>query len=265
MNEFGTSLAENNLKGKVKTVKLSIYKATKKFGELKPGSLSEDALFHPLSTGYSFSFYGSGYYAGAICKQTYNNDGMISSERWYNEKKKIYKETEYTYKNGFLLETNSTYKSSLKYSYLPDNIYNEKYSYDKSGRVVADTVYKDTSVFMTTLYEYSENTITYCYDNKKNVVKFENGRPSMLISYDSVGNETGTTRYNNHGFETSYDGKVSIEYDYNEYFDPISKTEDIDKYTFSYEYDKKKNWTKRITYKDGEPIYIEEREITYFE
>ena len=71
--------------------------------------------------------------------------------------------------------------------------------------------------------------------------------------------------FNSHGFITKIISDDTEEYKYNKYFDPIEVTKGIDTYTFSYEYDKKKNWTKRITYKNDDPIFIEIRELSYYE
>lgn len=265
-NEFGTSWAEDNLKGKVQSVKLTIHDVTKKFGELKPGSITEEVYKHPLSSAYTYSQLHFDYYKKSICKRTYNEDGMILSDKWYNKDKELCYETTNKYKEGQLTETITEITYHFRYSSLPKSILRSVYSYDSAtGKVKEEVVYNDTALYMTRTFEYADNEETCRYKTGYTVTHFENRMPVDRISFDSIGNETGTTKYNKHGLVTSYNSTKSREYKYNEFNDPISLTEDIDSYTFTYEYDKKKNWTKRITYKDDEPIYIEVREITYFE
>lgn len=60
------------------------------------------------------------------------------------------------------------------------------------------------------------------------------------------------------------DSKYKCELSYNKYNDVIKIEVLGEKYTFKYEYDKNHNWTKRISYKNGEPVYIEERDVEYY-
>lgn len=263
-NEFGTSLADNNLKGDVQSVKHTIYNVSKKFGEIKPGSLCEKGYEHPLSFGFNYVLY-EGYFEGSICKSTYDKNGMLLTKKWYDENKELCNEVSNTYNNGVLIESNET----TIYKYIPNSNYKSTYWYNQTtGKKQKEIINHDTNI-ITRQFEYTDSTETITTDGSKYylVTHFKDGRPTLRIRYDSVGNETCITNYNNHGFRISYSekGESDLEYKYNEYFDPISLIEDIDTYTFTYEYDKKKNWIKRITFKGNDPIFIETREIIYFE
>lgn len=260
-NEFGTDWANHNLKGKVKSETLKVYNVSKKFGELKPGSLSSEAYKHPLSHGYSYDM-KTGFYEEPIRMRTFNADGFIATEKFYDEDKKVKAEINYSYREGKLVEKSENYI----FSFIPNTHFREEYHYSQTtGKLESRYIYSDSALLGTQTFDYSDNKVTISYAKSSAVLSYEKNRPTMRISYDSVGNEVGVTKYNNHGFIVSYNGASTQEFTYNKFYDPISLKEDIDSYSFTYEYDKMNNWTKRITYKDEEPLFIEIRELSYFE
>ena len=185
---------------------------------------------------------------------------MLLTEKWYNEEKKVSYEKINKYANNQLVESISEHV----YKFIPNTIYKEVFSYDQTtGKLKEIATCIDTLQPISQVFEYSKNTETVRSGKSYFTTSYESERPAMRVYYDSTGAERRIIKYNKNGFVISCNGDESEEYKYNEYNDPVLKSEDIDSYTFEYEYDKKKNWTKRITYKDDVPMYVEVREITY--
>ena len=80
-----------------------------------------------------------------------------------------------------------------------------------------------------------------------------NARVSTLVEYAGVDLMVKTVQY-------KYDAQNNIT-------DEIWYDKDnniLDHYTNKYSYDKKKNWTKKMAYRNQVPFSITERELTYF-
>lgn len=160
----------------------------------------------------------------------YDKKNRKTSEARYDKDSKKHFESTYQYEGDNLMKKYTTNKSGeLEYS--------EDYTYDKKGNVLTQTTYEN--------YEKSTTVDTYTYDDKGNKVTWNVTKNGVLFmkasfTYDTHNNNTKT-----------------------EVFDAKGTKVDDREYTF--EYDKKGNWTKKITKKGGIPQFIAEREITYFE
>jgi len=114
--------------------------------------------------------------------------------------------------------------------------------------------------------------IVYEYDSLGNRIRFQtyNGLNIPGSYTEFTYNKTGMLN----GFKSySADGKMisTFEYKYNEKGEIISShSENFLKGTtgdfiLMHEYDKMGNWIKAVSFKDGKPFYVREREIKYYE
>ena len=194
--------------------------------------------------------------------------------------------TDYHYENGALKE--SDYRDMSEYEY-NKNDHKTYYETDENGLIVG----------YVSCYKYSDTIVCLnTYENGKIIRKEEGGSSvefNSSVEYKylknnvieeksvfKVGEDYGnyTKRiYKNGMLECCYftflhgqtitdyymESQYKCSFFYNKNND-VKKIEVFkDKFTFDYQYDKNKNWIKRITYRNGKPLYVEERKIEYFE
>lgn len=193
--------------------------------------------------------------------------------------------TDYHYENGALKE--SDYRDMSEYEY-NKNDHKTYYETDENGLIVG----------YVSCYKYSDTIVCLnTYENGK-IIRKENGDSSVeynsSVEYKYLKNnvieekQTGGVfniytidkRIYKNGllqccyFTMSNKPDVSDEYLASQYkcLFLYNKNNDVKKievlkneFTFDYQYDKNKNWIKRITYRNGKPLYVEERKIEYFE
>lgn len=317
------------IKGKVKSIKTTNYKAVVVDGKIQKGEMSYRALRRDFD--YNDDLVDPE--PGIIRIRTFNKDGKVTSFKQYYWNMTIQDSVNYKWQGGLLIESykyNKRYcdicgydgsKSAYKTEYTYDGIMLKEelriterllqeiiYDYDDSP----DSIYNAGSTIKT-IYNTDDNgfvlgfTTYYSEDNVSNSVNtYENNR--IVQKVDGVGREYITEtidyKYLNKGtvVETStfksgpeqytinkciykkgllrcwwsafsktpdvtddyLDSKYKCELSYNKYNDVIKIKVLGKKYTFKYEYDKNHNWTKRISYKNGEPVYIEERDVEYY-
>jgi|SRR5690554_230976 len=160
----------------------------------------------------------------------YDSDGNMIKKKFYNSYFKISKEVLRYNRQGQLIKKRRKFfrrkgaKSTMRYSY------NEK------GQLKETTVHdKGRDKWKKDQYEYDEfGNITLHISNS-----FKNEEKTLTYKYDSFGNKT-------------YKSYSSDKHDINAIKESI------------YEYDTKKNWTKRIDFINGKATLIIEREFTYY-
>lgn len=160
----------------------------------------------------------------------YDNEGNKIEVDTYTSIGKLKERNTYKYDNHGNMIQNSVYMSN---GYLSEN---RIYKFDKYGNQIENIQYEDGNITSKYISKYDK-------DRKK--IESEKYLPVMtsrvIYKYDDYGNiieEEGNYTMSTHTFD--------------------SKT------TFEYEYDRSKNWIKRIEFEDGVAKYIVERNIEYF-
>lgn len=248
-------LANDNLKGNVKSIRQTSYLAIEKFGEIQKGE--KDGKY-----GY--------------CSVTL-----------YNEKGNKIEESEYDTSGDFKL------KRIFKYNKEDDRI--EESLYNSDGNLVSKTTneYNDKrKIIETIIYKSdgsieSQSTCEYPNDSVMEVTHFRGGKG--IVKFDDKGREIeeispgffggkSTFKYDEKGniieenlMESSSGTKdgVNIKYKYDEKgnktkefmtgSDGITTTS-----SFIYKYDEKDNWVQEIYFNNNSPSTITERKIEYY-
>lgn len=188
--------------------------------------------------------------------------------------------TDYHYENGALKE--SDYRDISEYEY-NKNDHKTYYETDENGLIVGYVIcfkYSDTIVGLNTYengkiirkdegglsveYKYLKNNVI----EEKSVFKIDEdfGTYNKMIYKNGMLECCYFTYLHGQTITDDYmESQYKCLFFYNKNND-VKKIEVFkDKFTFDYQYDENKNWIKRITYKNGKPLYVEEREIEYFE
>jgi len=263
-----SSKPDYNLKGKVRHIRTTNYYAVERFGKFEKGELT-DELEEPCLYDNYFSL-----------------SGLMDSTVAYNRQKQLLYKSFNTFENDKIIaQKNYNGDGSLASSY--DFSYNEKTGeqeevrrYDaKEGRrwrYVVRRSPNDPSVIEKIIYDENGDVNYRC---KVKEYK-KNGTLVKEIVYNSDGDVERVAEYNN-------DGKILIDsaviqesvsrWVYNkkgdvEYMESARRGD----YHYSYEYDSKGNWIKKIWYSgyhdedegpehdECNPVYIQERVIEYY-
>jgi len=262
-----TTVAEG-LKGNVRSVRETSYKAVEKFGEIQKGERErEDGMFD------SYMIYNkTGNYTEL---NLYFPDGRLSGRtvvRYDESGNQLQKEH---FDEGGTLEETHTCRAD-----------------DRGNIVVEETIRSDQDgnpekTTITNNYDPGGNKIenhyiksngrdwktTYEYDNQGNQIEQtsfdENGNVNMrwISKFDQNRRKTEMKRYQQGKLDFSYfwkyddQGKMSEESGYNA--DGSLSFRNSYQYPH-YEYDREGNWIQCIDFENGQPAYILEREITYY-
>lgn len=150
-SEKKNDLTEENLKGKVKSIKENTYEAVEKFGQIEKG----DALYD--DDAFPFTIYNEK--GNKIEENHYDSDGSL-------DKKYTYKYD----KNNNLIEENHYYSDGILYS-------KNTYKYDENGNKIEENWYNSDG----SLYE--KHTYKYEYDKNNNWtqrIKYKNTIPHRI-------------------------------------------------------------------------------------
>ena len=317
------------IKGKVKSIKTTNYKAVVVNGKIQKGETSYRALRRDFD--YNDDLVDPE--PGIIKIRTFNEDGKVTSFKQYYPSMTFQDSVNNKWQGGLLIES---YKYNKRYCDIcpfdgSKSSHRSIYTFD--GIVLKEELYIEDSMLQEIIYDYDDSpdsiysagssnktiyntndegyvleyTTLYSDDNVwKAVNTYENNR--IVQKVHGVGRESFTEtidyKYLNKGtvVETStfkmgpeqytinkciykkgllqcwwsafsktpdvtddyLDSKYKCEFSYNKYNDVIRIDVLGEKYTYKYEYDKYHNWTKRISYKNGEPVYIEDRKVEYY-
>ena len=157
-SEKKNDLTEENLKGKVKSIKETTYKAVDKFGQIEKGDVLNNY----------FNIYNEK--GNKIEDNSYDSDGSLNSKTTYKYDKKGNKIEENIYDSNGKFVRKTTYKYDKKgniieeKSYYPDGslIYKNTYKYDEKGNMIEENWYESDG----SLYE--KHTYKYEYDKNNN-------------------------------------------------------------------------------------------------
>ena len=146
-SEKKNDLTEENLKGKVKSIKETTYKAIEKFGQIEKGDVLYDVFNDPFIT-IIYNEKGD-----RIEENHYNSDGSLDYKVTYKYDENGNKiEGNIYFSDGSLLEK-YTYKYDEKGNIIEKNRYNSngsldekytyKYEYDKNNNWIQQVVYEN--------------------------------------------------------------------------------------------------------------------------
>ena len=252
-----SSLAKENIKGKVRSIEEADYNAITKFGEIQKGELRGKGTTFYNEKGNHIEAIGD---LGNKVTYKYDEKGNEIEYHSYNSDGNLIEKGINKYdENGYKIESNQ-YKSDGSLSS------KEKYKYDEIGNKTEENLYNSDGSLI------SKNT--YKYD--------ENGNEIEMTTFYSEGNEYNgitTFNYNDNGYRieinwTSLNGLMGNK-TINKYDEQGNEIEirtikyngnfkEIDNYMRKYEYDKMGNWVKVIYFQVESPSFIQERKIEYY-
>jgi hypothetical protein len=163
------SLTEQNIKGDVKSISATTYKAIERFGEIEKDSIA-------LSFGFDYNEEGN-----QVGQIYYNSDGSLGGKSTYEYDEEGNQVESTAYNSDGNISWKSTYEYDEEGNQVesifswPEEViyYKHTYEYDEEGNKVASTAYNsDGSVDGKSTYVYDE------YDNKGNwtrYIEFEDG------------------------------------------------------------------------------------------
>jgi uncharacterized lipoprotein NlpE involved in copper resistance len=229
---------KDNLKGKVKSLKVFDFKAVDRFGKIEKDSLKSKSI-------YTYDVKGN-----RIETNIYNSDGSLSDNFSYKYDDKENK-----------IESNRYTSDGRLYLKMLDQ-------YDNKGNKIESNWYNsDSSLYLKTLYQY---------DNKGNKIKSNSYNPdgsfndNFSYRYDNKGNMIESKSYKSDGSlewkETNlYNNKGNIIKE-NLSFESYNKEMKNFDANSEYKYDDKGNWIEQIIHHSPEISYeIRERTFEYYE
>lgn len=242
INAQKNDLTKMNLKGKVKLIKETPYKAVEKSGKIVKEKIDHELTY--FNTIITFNEKGN-----IIERRLWSIDGRIENKTIYkyDEKGKLL-EYDKLKPNGDLYEK-FTCELDEKGNLVKLDVSNADrsserriytYKYDKKGNIIEEKNYDDGFYMIKT---------TYKYDKKGNKIEQNN--------FDSNGNfnSKSTYKYNEKGNKIEWNF-----FDSQGYF--------FRRQVYKYTYDKHDNWTQKIEYEDEngvkKPTTIIERTIEYY-
>lgn len=257
-----TDWSINELKGKVKNLKITYHRPINKFGEITKSDeyyAEETKKFDTKGNIIECTNSDTAAFSGQWIN-IYDNQGKISEYNVYDLQKELVKKNIYKYDNstGNLIEVDvyngddgSLYQKTIfKYGengneniiqvdYDNDGDLVSKYIYDAKGKILEISEYS---------YGYDSKQYKYIYDETEKKIELEVSQRRHLIN---------KYKYNDKGDEI-------YQYSY-EKDDNYEDVETLD-YSGTYKYDNQNNWVEWIVYKSMAkiPVSIVVREIEYY-
>ena len=192
-SEKKNDLTEENLKGKVKSIKETTYKAVDKFGQIEKGDVLNNY----------FNIYNEK--GNKIEDNFYDSDGNLSSKDTYEYDEKGNKIEKNVYDSNGRFHSKYTYKYDEKGNMIEDNVYDSNgrlyfkktYKYDEKGNKIEENWYNSDGRL--------HSKYTYKYDEKGNNIEENyynsNGRlyekHTYKYEYDKNNNWTQRIEYKN--------------------------------------------------------------------
>lgn len=145
-----------------------------------------------------------------------------------------------------------------------DEILKKKaYHYDAAGRKTKEYIYRKNGAFI--------RKILYTYDANGNLIKYLDAHPNGQIikkytyKVDAKGNVIEKCSFDTNGrieFKETY--KYDGQKNQTQFYKFKSDGVPLFKKTAQYKTDTRGNWTQRIGYKNGKPVYITSRVVQYY-
>ena len=159
--EKKNDLTEENLKGKVKSIKENTYEAVEKFGKIEKGNVFYDGFSSPSTIIYNEK-------RDKIEQNNYNSDSRLDSKTTYKYDEKGNNIEKNNYYSDGSLNYKTTYKYDEKGNMIEANFYNSDgslsfkltYKYDEKGNMIEATYYNSDGRLdskTTYKYEYDKN------------------------------------------------------------------------------------------------------------
>lgn len=287
-----TDVSKEGLKGRVMYLKESSFEAVDKFGEIAEGERGRKSKlgfdyakrFNRKGAMEEYSEFesniGSLVYKNTISYDEYYQPTM---QRSYSAHGQMDLKSNYTYDaHGLVVEIASCKMDgtlSARYTY----------KYDNDGRVLIETCYRgDGSFDWKKKYEYNRRgqvieklrdeadnrfdcTYIYVYNKKHQLAE------EIVKDADRIFDKRYVFTYNRKGqrvLEESYNSSAKLysrlQFEYNKRGHKIVMNElyagdkHLRSYSYTYDYDHKGNWIRRIEYYNDKPRYIINREIEYY-
>lgn len=261
-----SDLVLDNLQGEVFSLTEYSYRANESYGNLLKG---ERARRYTLENDFYKKYDVNGrkieegkyddYSDGGLLykiEYTYDKNGILTEGNYFSTNDEFIRKQTYLYdKTGNLTE-----KSSINF----DGSFAGKvtYVYDELGNIIEENIYNKSNQI---------TKMTYQYDSLRHKIEEKyfniNGSLSVLTKYKY--DEKGFMIEENKEYFPDIDIlSKKITYKYDLHGNIIEENSDGSlggKWTFKYEYDRHHNWSKQIAFKEEKPMYIIEREISYFE
>ena len=256
-NITDNDLTKRNLKGSVKTVTELNFELIADGNDLIKGNKSinadPDVVLHFNKNGFLTK------------KQVLNFDGSVMNTYIYEYDKnnQLIKETKYTATENIDRVFTFTYQNGKLKSQTIHTALGGVESVDKFSYPTATLMRQET-------FDKSENPMyffDYEYDKNKNMTKkvwhVNNNIVQMLYVYNDKNQLVQQTEINENDIETkwqyTYDEHGNITQEITTFFDESQINKDM-----TYEYDAQGNWIIRLTFADGQPLFVTERSIEYF-
>ena len=218
-------LDNENLKGKVKSIKYTAYKASEKFGEIEKGEIisffkNEETFYNKAGFITEKVKFNEDFTVRATKKISYNEKYKPTEENYYDNNNQLLGKTKYQYVDTLINQEN-TYNSNGKL------IRKIKYQYDKNNNAIkeetTDSTGNQSKLF---LYEYDQNknlletksysegkllsSVKFIYDKKGRKIEFyrknhfyNNEEEKETYKYDEKGNLLQQDNYTNNSLLSS--------------------------------------------------------------
>lgn len=254
------------LKGKVKSVREYSYAAKGKNENIRKGKPKRE---YSLQHDYYVEFdrqeqkiYRETYNGGVVIKTStliYDSLGYLTKDIRRNGKGDV---TDSTVITNEINEAGKPIRRISKYSNQP-KLTEFTYTYDSIGNIHESfrRIGTDTSELKeSAVYDINWRIIkNWVYDMKGKVFS------TVEYTYDESGKRTSETFRDNKGgimimYRWKFDANGILER--REVCDASGKN--CEAWTFKYEFDSTGNWIKAIEYRNGKPVFIKERAITYY-
>ncbi len=285
---IGDEEEEFYLNGKVKSVILRVYSPKENTKKIEKGAFHYLRLYkfdingniieeaqRDLPSGgsdHSKRVYKYDHNGNKIEDIYYNRNGNLSSKVISKYDNNGYEIEAARYSSSGQLEWKLIYQYDnkgnkiLQKSFKNDTLMDKwTFTYNKKGNLIESKRYND-EITINGIYSYK-------YDDRENLIE-----ESWRSGYDGEVIYKYTFEYDKKNLNTelrSYDKKDNIIYTHNYTYDEQgnlihthiynNETYQNSEKHYQYTYDKRKNWTKQISFEDGKAQTIFEREYTYYE
>ncbi|MCQ2227631.1 MAG: hypothetical protein MJZ01_06975 [Bacteroidales bacterium] len=183
-------------------------------------------------------------------ERNYNAIGQLESERSFDADGNKLRGTLYQYRDSNLyvsthLDAQGQRQLQTLYAYTADGFCARMRLTDAMGLTISTSEISHTQT-------WSSVSESYNTDGESVETRYEYNKQGYLVNVTRRGDVTSSTTFS-YGFK-KLPTKMTIE-----------KAGSKETFTFEYETNTQGDWTVRTTYKDGTPVEIARREITYFE